>query len=190
MPIGREQLEHPMARRRRCAPSGAVHHVTNRANRRHTIFKKPADYSAFLKILREAGTRFHMRLIGFCVMPNHFHLILWPPIDVSLSEYMHWVTSTHVRRYHEHYGLVGTGHLYQARFGNRVCPDDRRLLSAVRYVEANPLRAKLVERAEEWQWSSLWLRVHGDLDRLLCECPVTLPPDWSKYIDATTVADE
>jgi putative transposase len=184
------QLEHLMARRRRYAPSGQVHHVTNRGNRRRTIFEKPADYSAFLDILKEAGTRFRMRLIGFCIMPNHWHLIPWPAPDVSLSAYMHWVTSTHVRRYHEHYGLVGTGHLYKSRFDNRICPDDRRLLTVIRYVEANPLQANLVKRAEDWKWSSLHLRVHGDSDGLLCECPLALPPDWSKYIDATTLPEE
>lgn len=179
-----------MARRRRCAPPGAIQHITNRGNRRRTIFHKEEDYSAFLSILTEAGTRFGMRVIGFCLMPNHWHLILWPPKDVSVSAYMHWLTSTHVRRYHLHYGLVGTGHLYQARFNNRVCPDERRLLSTIRYVEANPLRAKLVESAAQWEWSSLWLRVHGDEADLLCDCPVTLPPDWPQYVDTPTEADE
>lgn len=179
-----------MARARRCAPPGAIHHVTNRGNRRRVIFHKPGDYAAFIRILGEARDRYRMRLIGFCLMPNHWHLILWPPHDVSLSAYMQWVTSTHVRRYHAHYGLTGTGHLYQARFANKLFADERRLLSALRYVEANPLKAKLVKRAEDWPWSSLRLRVHGDPDNLLCPCPIALPSNWSEYIDATTAAGE
>ena len=175
-----------MARQRRCAPPGAIHHVTNRANRRRVIFHKPEDYAAFVRVLEAACHRFQMRLIGFCLMPNHWHLIVWPSEDVSISSYMHWLTSTHVRRYHEHYGLVGTGHLYQGRFRNRVFLDETRLMTALRYVEANPLKAKLVERAELWEWSSLPLRVNGDAAALLCECPVNLPSNWAQVINETS----
>lgn len=177
-----------MPRAPRSAPPGAIHHVTNRGNRRRVIFRKPADYRAFLRVLAMASRRFEVRLIGFCLMPNHWHLIVWPPEHVSISAYMHWLTSTHVRRYHEHYSLVGTGHLYQGRFGNRVFLDERRLLTALRYVEANPLRARLVERAELWEWSSLPLRLGGDKGALLCECPVALPANWAQVINESTPA--
>lgn len=172
-----------MARRRRINPPGAVYHVINRSNRRRTIFYKAADYQAFLNLLVESLVRRPMRIIAFCIMPNHWHLILWPTEEVSLSAYMHWLTGTHVRRYHAHYGLVGTGHLYQDRYRSHMCQDDQGLLRMIRYVEANPRQASLVERAEDWPWSSLALRVNNDPEGLLCECPIVLPADWSAVVN-------
>jgi putative transposase len=177
-----------MARAPRNAQPGAIHHVMNRGNRRSVIFHKPGDYDAFIEILREACEKFKMRLIAFCLMPNHWHLVLWPGEDVSLSAFMQWLTSTHVRRYHAHYDLVGTGHLYQERYRNEVCTDERRLFATIRYVEANPLAAKLVGCARAWRWSSLSMRViSGDQD-FLTACPIELPPNWPEYVDQTTEA--
>ena len=150
------------------------------------IFHKPGDYEAFVKVLREACAKFEMRLIAFCVMPNHWHLLLWPDEGVSLSAFMQWLTSTHVRRYHVHYELVGSGHLYQARYRNHVCRNERRLLAAIRYVEANPLKAKLVDRACEWRWSSLSMRLGRGEEDFLTPCPIELPGNWAEYVDQTT----
>jgi putative transposase len=176
-----------MARAPRDAQPGAIHHVVNRGNRRTVIFHKPGDYDAFIAVLREAIHKFRMRLLAFCIMPNHWHLVLWPAEDVSLSAFMQWLTSTHVRRYHAHYDLVGTGHLYQARYRNDVCKDERRLLTTVRYVEANPLAAKLVRRARDWKWSSLALRTSSDAEDILTPCPIELPRNWPEYVDQITV---
>jgi len=175
-----------VARKIRNAPCGAIHHVVNRGNRRNIIFHKPGDYEAFVAVLTEACARFEMRLLAFCVMPNHWHLVLWPPVDVSLSAFMQWLTSTHVRRYHAHYELVGTGHLYQARYRNQVCESEGRLLAAIRYVEANALAANLVESAKDWPWCSLAVRTNGDEGRLLAECPIMLPRNWAAYVDDVT----
>lgn len=179
-----------MARPPRNAPPGAIHHVVNRGNRRAVIFHKPGDYQAFVDVLREACARFDMRLIAFCVMPNHWHLVLWPGEDVSLSAFMQWLTSTHVRRYHAHYDLVGTGHLYQARYRNQVCKSERRLLATIRYVEANALAANLVRRARDWSWGSLRMRVKGAEDDFLTPCPIELPKNWADYVDSTTARKE
>lgn len=154
------------------------------------IFHKAGDYQAFIDVLREACAKFGMRLIAFCVMPNHWHLVLWPDKDVSLSAFMQWLTSTHVRRYHAHYDIVGTGHLYQARYRNRICESERRLLGTIRYVEANPLAANLVRRARDWTWSSLWMRMHGGDEDFLTPCPIELPKNWADYVDATTAREE
>jgi putative transposase len=177
-----------MARPRRNAQPGAIHHVVNRGNRRATIFHKPGDYEAFLHVLRQACSKFAMRLLAFCVMPNHWHLLLWPGEDVSLSAFMQWLTSTHVRRYHAHYHLGGTGHLYQGRYRNDVCGDERKLLAVIRYVEANPFEARLVGRACEWKWSSLWIRHTGNEDGFLTTCPIELPNNWSEYVDEVSAA--
>jgi putative transposase len=175
-----------MARSSRDTAPGQVHHVVNRGNRRKIIFHKRGDYLAFFTLLEEAVARFGMRLIAFCIMRNHFHLVLWPDEKVSISAFMHWLTSTHVRRYHAHYQLTGTGHLYQARYRNDVCRDTRGVLAVIRYVEGNPLAAGLVSRAQDWEWSSLRVRVNGDEAGLLAPGPIELPKNWTTYVNVNT----
>ena len=172
-----------MARARRNTAPNAVHHIVNRANRRKPIFRKREDYKAFVSVLAEGVARTRIRLISFCVMPNHWHLVVWPDQQVSISAFMHWVTSTHVRRYHLHYGLTGTGHLYQARYRNRICTDDRGVLALVRYVEGNPVAAGLVKRAQSWEWSSLRLRITGEEAGFLADPPIQLPDNWTTYVN-------
>ena len=131
-----------------------------------------------------------MRLIAYSLMPNHWHLVLWTDPDVSLSAFMHWLTSTHVRRYHTFHELVGTGHLYQDRYRNHICQSERRLLATIRYVEANALAAKLVESARDWKWCSLWMRTKGGEESFLSPCPIELPENWADYVDVTTPRPE
>jgi putative transposase len=163
-----------------------VHHVVNRGNRKATIFHQRGDFLAFMAVLSEAIEGFEMRLIAFCIMRNHWHLVLWPDEDVSVSAFMHWLTSTHVRRYHTFHGLTGTGHLYQDRFTSDICRDDRGVLAVIRYVEGNPIAAGIVERGEDYEWSSLALRVHGDPQGLLTPPPIVLPSNWTAFVNEYT----
>jgi putative transposase len=94
-----------------------------------------------------------MRLIAYCLMPNHFHLALWPHEDDDLSRWMQWLMTTHVHRYLAHYHR--TGHVWQGRFRAFPIEEDDHLRVVLRYIERNALRASLVERAEQWPWSSL-----------------------------------
>src|SRR5437762_1476266 len=134
-----------MPRRPRSPSDGQIYHVLNRGNCRMNLFHKDSDFAAFLKILEEACLRFKMRLLAYCLMHNHWHLVLWPRRGVDLSRFVAWVSSTHVRRWREHRGNVGQGHLYQGRFKSFIVQNDGHLLSVLRYVEANPLRAGMVE---------------------------------------------
>src|SRR5256885_1217298 len=102
-----------MPRRARVTEGGWVYHVINRGNGKGKIFRKPADFAAFLKLLEEALRRVPMRLLGFCLMNNHWHLVLWPRKDGELSTFMAWLSNAHVRRYHQHYQSYGQGHIYQ-----------------------------------------------------------------------------
>ena len=175
-----------MARAHRRTAPGAVHHVVNRGNRKHAIFHERGDYQAFLDVLADAVAKFEMRVIAFCIMRNHWHLLLWPGVDVSISAFMHWLTSTHVRRYHAHYELTGTGHLYQDRYRNDICRDDRGVLAVMRYVEGNPVAAGVTKRAEDYEWSSLRLRMRGDRAGILVPCPIELPSNWPAYVTENT----
>jgi len=141
-----------MPRNPRASQGGYCYHALNRGNARSTIFYKDGDFTAFLRLLRQAGERTPVPLLAYCLMPNHFHLALWPQKDGDLSVYMDWLLTAHVRRYHQHYH--SSGHVYQGRFRSFPIQEDDHLLTVLRYVERNPVRAGLVKRAQDWPWSS------------------------------------
>jgi len=174
-----------MGRSLRAAPGGLVYHVLNRANGRQRLFEDDGDYAAFERVLLEAQQRLPMRLLAYCVMPNHWHLVLWPYGEGDLSSFMRWLTLTHTQRWHVYRQTVGTGHLYQGRFKSFVVQTDEHLLAVCRYVERNPLRAKLVKRAELWRWSSLGRRESGggQFQDMVSEWPIPRPTDWVEWVN-------
>jgi len=107
------------------------------------------------------------RLLAWCLMPNHWHLMLWPKQDGELSTCLHWLSVTHTNRRHAARGTIGTGHLYQGRFKSFVVQGDQHLWTVCRYVERNALRAGLVQRAEDWRWSSAHQMAQGNSVGLL-----------------------
>lgn len=169
-----------MPRPRRVTPAGYCYHVLNRGNARQQVFHKEADYEAFLSLLDEAQERCPMRVLAYCLMPNHFHLVLWPRGEGDVSRWMQWLQTTHVRRYHEHYRT--SGHVWQGRFKAFPIQEDEHLLTVLRYVERNPLRARLVPGVADWKWSSL--RLHGQPARPAWyhDGPVRRGPDWAAYV--------
>ena len=167
--------------RRRIIP-GYVQHVLNRGNRRECLFHERDDYKEFLSLLRDAGQRFDVSLFSYCAMPNHFHLVLRPNDLRALSAYMHWLTSTHVRRIHRRNGTIGEGHIYQERYRSVAVTSDLQFLNACRYVEANPIRAGLVERADQWPYSSASSDSRIARPRLT-EWPVPKPQGWSEMVN-------
>jgi len=174
-----------MSRGPRHAPGGCVYHVLNRAVARLPLFEKPADYEAFLRVLAEALAQQPMRILAFILMPNHWHFVLWPEGDRDLSDFCRWLAHTHSMRWHAHYHTSGTGHIYQGRYKSFAIETDDHLYTVCRYVERNALRAKLVPRAEQWRWSSLWRRLNGDEQpgRLLGRWPVPLPEGWLEQVN-------
>lgn len=162
-----------------------MYHVLNRANAQTQIFAKAEDYEAFEHILAEAVRRVKMRLLAYCVMPNHWHLVLWPREDGDLSTFVGWLTLTHTQRWHAHRHSAGAGHLYQGRFKSFLVESDGHLWTVCRYVERNALRAGLCVRAEQWQWSSVWRRELGDAEcrAVLSEGPMAMPKDWLRRLN-------
>ena len=152
-----------MPRVARLAPGGMVFHVLNRGVGRMTLFEKDGDYEAFERVLEETLEHRPMRLLAYCLMPTHWHMVLWPRADGHLAAFMQRLTITHVRRWQEHRNLVGTGHIYQGRYKSFPVQTDEHFLTVCRYVERNALRGGLVDKAEEWRWASLWRRKYGDL---------------------------
>lgn len=132
--------------------------------------------------MREAHDRVLMRLTGFCLMTNHFHLLLWPHDDGDLSRWMQWRMTSHVRRYHRH--DKGSGHVWQGRFKAFPVQSDDHYLTVLRYIERNPLRANLVERSQDWEWSSLRPTGRSGPDGLLSAGPVAKPTQWTRQVNA------
>jgi putative transposase len=163
--------------------AGIPHHVLNRACRRSVLFAHADDYGVFVNVLVEAKTRFTMRVLGYAVMPNHWHLILWPEEDLQLSRFMHWLTMTHTQRWHTRHGTTGTGPLYQGRYKAIPVQADEHLLTVMRYVERNPVRARLVDDAQNWHWSSAWERCYGSDQPLLDGSPVPIPENWMSLVN-------
>lgn len=176
-----------MPRRARMIVGGLVYHVLNRSNGRTTLFRKAADYEAFARTLAEAHERLPLRILSYCVMPNHWHFVVWPrrAADNEVSEFFRWLTVTHTQRWHAHHHTAGSGHLYQGRFKSFPIEQDEHFYTVARYVERNPLRAGLVERAEQWRHGSLWLRTAGTpAERVvLADWPVAMPRQWVEHVN-------
>ena len=180
-----------MGRPLRAATGGMIYHVLNRANGRQVMFETPQDYQLWEQVLVEAQIQVPMRILSYCVMPNHWHLILWPRKDGDLSRFMAWLTLTHTQRWHAQHQSVGSGHLYQGRFKSFPVQTDDHFLTVCRYVENNPLRAKLVRRAESWQWSSLWRRLQGPKkSQGLSDWPLMRPRQWVKLVNESQTDEE
>jgi REP-associated tyrosine transposase len=174
-----------MPRKARVAPGGLVYHVLNRAVAKLPLFRKEADYLAFERILIEAHARHPVDILAWCLMKNHWHFVLRPGEDGDLTAFVRWLSHTHAMRWHVSHNTVGGGHLYQGRFKSFPVQDDRHLLTLCRYVERNALAAKLVDRAEQWRFGSLWAREEGSaaLRQLLSPWPVDRPRDWVNIVN-------
>jgi putative transposase len=172
---------------------GLPYHLLNRGNRRQTIFSQPVDYEVFLTTMADAIELVPIGVLAYALMPNHFHLVVWPSTGVEISAFMRWLMNAHIRRHHRFRELWGTGHLYQGRYKAFPVQTDHHLLTVLRYVEANPLRAKLVPRAEAWGWSSLSRPTSEDGRQLLTPSPIRRPDNWLGIVNepfTATVYDE
>lgn len=146
-----------MPRPLRPIDDGLIYHVINRGNNRQDVFHQPADFEAFLHALADLKERKPFELYGYCLMSNHFHLLLRPSGAASVSRIVQSLLVSHTARYHRHFR--SGGHVWQGRFKSPVIQHDEHLLTVLRYIEANPLRARLVRSAENYPWSSY--RAHG-----------------------------
>ncbi len=154
-----------MARAPRVDVGGYEYHVLNRTAGRWRMFRKDSDFEAFERVLEQAVERSggDVKLLTYCLMGNHWHLVLKTQADGVLGPFMQWLTTTHAGRYRVAHRSVGSGSLYQGRYKSFLIQSDAHLLTACRYVERNAARAGLVKRAEDWRWSGLWRWKFGPL---------------------------
>jgi putative transposase len=169
-----------------------VYHVLNRAVGRLTIFDTDQDYQRFIHLLEEAKEMTDMRILAYVIMPNHWHLLLYPEEDGDMGTFMHWLTNAHTRRVHALTETIGTGPLYQGRYKSFMAKTDAHLLTVLKYIERNPVRARLVKGAQDWQWGSAWLRQHGTKKQktLLSDPPVALPHNYRLWLNTPDSAKD
>jgi putative transposase len=172
-----------MPRRSGRASGRFVFHILNRAVQNTVIFHSPDEYRQFLGLVAHASVRFRVRVLAYCIMPNHWHLVVWPETDDGLSRFMHWLTGTHAQRWRWAHGSQGRGAVYQGRFKAIAVQCDRHFLILCRYVERNPLRASLVACAQDWEWSSAFPLAGHPGRPSLSEWPVPRPPDWVDHLN-------
>jgi putative transposase len=161
-----------------------VFHVLNRGVGRRTLFDKDEDYAALERVLEETLHTRPMRICAYCLMPNHWHFVLWPEHDGDLPAFMQQFTNTHVKRWKQHRHETGYGHLYQGRYKSFPVQTDDYFYQVLRYVERNALRANLSMRAEDWPWSSLRRPSREDpAFPLLAAWPLPRPANWRELVN-------
>jgi putative transposase len=174
-----------MGRPKRADAAAHCYHMLNRANLRATIFDKDADYEAFEKILDEALERFNVELFAYCLMPNHYHLLVRPGVDGEMGRFGHYIGLTHTQRYHAHYKTTGLGHVYQGRFKSFPVQSDEHFLTVARYVERNAFAAELCDRPEDWNFGSLyhWHQKTKAFSQRVSSWPIRRTPNWIQLVE-------
>ncbi len=162
-----------------------VFHVLNRGVGRMRLFHSDDDYAAFERIIEETLELRPMRLLAYCLMPNHWHMVLYPQRNGDLSSFMQRLSVTHATRWQRFTHRDGTGHVYQGRFKSFPVETDEYFYQVVRYVERNPLRANLVDDLDQWRWSSFWRYRNGTArtKAILSPWPLDRPKEWKTYVE-------
>jgi putative transposase len=173
-----------------------VYHVVNRGNNRAPVFHTDGDYAAFLDALGDLKGRKPFRLFGYCLMSNHFHVLI-RPLEVPISRIVQSLLISHTQRYHRCHR--SSGHVWQGRFKSPVIQDDDHLLTVLRYIEANPLRARIVADAGDYPWSSYSAHGRGKANPLLdplvtyeelADEPAARQRRWSGFVHQTPPESE
>ena len=177
-----------MARLARLVIPGLPHHVTQRGNRRQQTFFNDGDYAAYLDLMAEWCGEEGVEIWSYCLMPNHVHLIAVPKTAEGLRRAIGEAHRRYTRRIN--FREQWRGYLWQGRFASFVL-DEPYLLAAARYVELNPVRAKLVQRARQWRWSSARAHLSGRDDRLVKVAPLlAMVGDWKAFLKSAIAEEE
>ncbi len=170
-----------MARTARVVAPGFPHHITQRGNRRQQTFFTDADYAAYMDLMSEWCGRYRVNIWAYCLMPNHVHLIAVPETEDGLRLAIGEAHRRYTRLINFREGW--RGHLWQGRFASFTM-DEPYLLACVRYIETNPVRAKLVEKLEDWPWSSASAHIRRENDRLVNVEPLLqmITKNWADFL--------
>jgi putative transposase len=181
-----------MPRLPRILEGNLVYHVYNRRTDRQLLFPSPRACDDFVHLLEKGRDRYGVRICMYCVMDTHWHQGIWIREGEGASavaRYLRWLAASHAIRFRIGSGTRGDGHVYQDRYKSKPVFDEMHYLTLNRYIEANPLAAGLVARAEHWPWSSLAERLTGRR-RIVEDDPVNLPPNWCDIVNASSEFDD
>lgn len=169
-----------------------MYHCINRANGRLKIFTNDSFYKDFEYLLDEARQLYSVQILAYVLMPNHWHLLLYPRENGDLSAFMGWLSTSHTRRYHAQTKTTGGGHLYQGRYKSFLVQNDVHLLSVLKYIERNPVRAHLAKSPEQWRWGSAHRRIVGTAKEknMLGKSPTPLPRKYLTWLHYAEPAEE
>jgi putative transposase len=170
-----------MPRVARALADEQVYHIINRGNRRDDIFHDEFDFTKMLELLQSAKEKFDIKIYAYCLMSNHYHLVVYTKYAQSLSVCMQWLGTSYVRYYNKCYKI--SGHLWQGRYKSFIVQEDNYLLMLMKYVEANPKRAKMVKDASEYRYSSLKARLSDNRLALLDDAPIDIPKEWIDFVN-------
>jgi putative transposase len=172
-----------MARIARVVASGYPHHITQRGNRRQQTFFCDEDYLAYIELMAEWCRAYHVEIWAWCLMPNHVHLVAVPHTEEALARAIGEAHRRYTRRIN--FREKWRGHLWQERFASFPM-DEQYLLATVRYIEMNPVAAKLVQNPEDYRWSSAQAHLAGEDDALAHVSPLlALVSDWRSFLQLT-----
>ena len=169
-----------MPRIARGETAGGIYHIINRGNMRMQVFDDGDDYEYFLALVKQGFKREKIELHAYCLMPNHFHLLVVPKYEKSLSRAMQWIMTSHVRHYHKKNKT--SGHVWQGRYKSFIVQQESYYHTVIRYIEANALRAGLVKEAQEWMYGSLAERLY-QVRAMLDEPYVELDRSWKDEVN-------
>lgn len=178
-----------MPRRPRSSEIASYFHVINRAAAKAPLFLKPRDYREFLQILRDGLKRHPVPVVAYCVLANHWHLVIGPTGTDRLTGLLHWVATTHAVRFRLRHKTVGQGPVYQGRFKSKEIEDGGALIRTIRYVERNALAAGLVQRAQDWPWGSLADRRLAKPTLPLREADFLGSDAWMEFVNQPRATD-
>jgi putative transposase len=177
-----------MARMPRLVVPGYPHHVTQRGNRRQETFFCEDDYLYYINLLSESAGQAGTEIWAYCLMPNHVHLVMVPSTEDGLRATLGEAHRHYTR--HINFRQGWRGHLWQERFHSFLMDEDY-LLATVRYVERNPVAARLCRHPGEWPWSSTYAHLKGVDDILVTVKPMLdRVPDWEAYLSSSTHNDK
>ncbi len=172
-----------MARIARVIACGYPHHITQRGNRRQQTFFCEDDYSAYIKLMAQWCHKYQVEIWSWCLMPNHVHLIAVPHTEEGLARAIGEAHRRYTRRIN--FREKWRGHLWQERFASFPM-DEQYLLATARYIEMNPVAAKMVQNPDDYRWSSAHAHLAGEDDELVKVAPLLeLVPDWRSFLKLT-----
>jgi putative transposase len=174
-----------MPRIARAIASGFPHHVVQRGNNRDRVFFNREDRRRYLSLLKKYSEKWHSPVLAYCLMSNHVHLLIRPTCEISLYKMMQGLTLCYTQHINREYGR--TGRLWESRYHSCIVDQEGYLWAAARYIEQNPVRSRIAERAEEYPYSSARAHVTGKRDPVLGE-EIFSPEDREDYANLLSEA--